>query len=101
MDSKAKGVELTISGKLRGQRAKSMKFRDGYMIKSGQPSADYVDVATRHVLLRQGVLGIRVAIMLPWDPEGKMGPSKPLPDCVEIKNEDALFLPSKPFGKDD
>jgi small subunit ribosomal protein S3e len=94
MDSTARGVELTISGKLRGQRAKSMKFRDGYMIKSGQPSKDYVDTAIRHVLLRQGVIGVKVAIMLPFDPTGKTGPNKPLPDNIVIKDED-IFLPGK------
>merc|ERR1719278_2540708 len=41
-------------------RAKSMKFVDGLMIHSGDPVNDYVDSACRHVLLRQGVLGIKV-----------------------------------------
>lgn len=54
------GCEVVVSGKLRGQRAKSMKFVDGLMIHSGDPCNDYVDTATRHVLLRQGVLGIKV-----------------------------------------
>ena len=27
---------MIVAGKLRAQRAKSMKFRDGYMIKSGR-----------------------------------------------------------------
>ncbi len=35
MESGAKGAEVTVSGKLRGQRAKSQKFADGYMIKTG------------------------------------------------------------------
>ena len=52
-----------MSGKLRGQRAKSMKFVDGLMIHSGDPVNYYVDTAVRHVLLRQGeqpgVLGAR------------------------------------------
>lgn len=54
MESRAKGCEVVVSGKLRGQRAKSMKFVDGLMIHSGEPCMDYVDTATRHVLLRQG-----------------------------------------------
>jgi hypothetical protein len=54
MESGAKGCEVVVSGKLRGQRAKSMKFVDGLMIHSGEPTNDYVDSATRHVLLRQG-----------------------------------------------
>jgi hypothetical protein len=35
MESGAKGCEITVSGKLRGARAKGMTFREGYMIKSG------------------------------------------------------------------
>lgn len=51
---------------------------------SGQPARDFVDSAVRHVLLRQGVLGIKVKIMLDSDPTGKAGPKKPLPDSVTI-----------------
>ncbi|KAK2713529.1 hypothetical protein QYM36_009416, partial [Artemia franciscana] len=53
MESGAKGCEVVVSGKLRGQRAKSMKFVDGLMIHSGEPVNQYVDIAVRHVLLRQ------------------------------------------------
>ena len=38
-----------------------------------------------------GVLGVKVKIMLPWDPTGKEGPKKPLPDNITIldpKNEE-------------
>ena len=84
MESGAKGCEVIVSGKLRGQRAKSMKFVDGWMIHSGNPTEDYVNSAVRHVLLRQGVLGIRVKIMLPHDPTGKRGPRKHLPDNIQI-----------------
>jgi len=78
-----------------------MKFRDGYMIKSGQASKDYVDSATRHVLLRQGVLGIKVAIMLPWDPKGELGPKKPQPDVVKVREpkEDEHTAPQVPYGQ--
>ncbi|CAI0387504.1 unnamed protein product [Linum tenue] len=84
MESGAKGCEVIVSGKLRAQRAKSMKFMDGYMISSGHPVNEYIDSAVRHVLLRQGVLGIKVKIMLDWDPKGKLGPTTPLPDLVTI-----------------
>merc|ERR1711884_534042 len=60
MESGAKGCEVVVSGKLRGQRAKAMKFVDGLMIHSGDPVNEYVDMACIHVLLRQGVLGIKV-----------------------------------------
>ena len=55
MESGAKGCEVIVSGKLRGQRAKSMKFVDGFMIHSGNPTRDYIDSAVTHVLLRQGM----------------------------------------------
>ena len=54
MESGAKGCEVVVSGKLRGQRAKSMKFVDGLMIHSGDPTTHYIDKAVTHVLLRQG-----------------------------------------------
>lgn len=66
MESGAKGCEVSVSGKLRAQRAKTMKFIDGYMISSGQPVKDYVQYAFRHVMLRQGVLGIKVRTSLPF-----------------------------------
>ena len=84
MESGAKGVEVVVSGKLRAARAKAMKFVDGFMIHSGQPAKEYIDYAVRHVLLRQGVLGIKVKIMQNWDPTGKTGPANALPDIVTI-----------------
>ncbi|KAH9397670.1 PREDICTED: 40S ribosomal protein S3-like [Rhagoletis zephyria] len=99
MESGAKGCEVVVSGKLRGQRAKSMKFVDGWMIHSGQPKNDYVDVAVRHVLLRQGVLGIKVKIMLDHDVTGKKGPKIPLPDNVQIVNPKEEIMPAHPYSE--
>jgi small subunit ribosomal protein S3e len=84
MENGAKGCSVSVSGKLRAQRAKTMKFTDGYMISSGHPVKEYVDTAYCHVKLRQGVLGIKVKIMLPHDPTGKTGPKDPLPDVVTV-----------------
>lgn len=85
----AQGVEIVVSGKLRAQRAKAMKFKDGYMIKSGHARDVYVDTGVRHVSMKQGMLGIRVSIQLPYDPEGKNGVSLMLPDVVEVKDPEA------------
>merc|ERR1712203_4483 len=93
------GCGVVVSGKLRGQRAKSMKFVDGLMIHSGDPVNYYVDTAVRHVLLRQGVLGIKIKIMLPWDPKGKMGPKKPLPDHVSIVEPKEETQPTGPSSE--
>ena len=56
---------MIVSGKLRAQRAKSMKFKDGYMISSGQPTKEYIDSAVRHVLLRQVCLILTGLILVP------------------------------------
>merc|ERR1711907_5657 len=98
MESGALGCEVIVSGKLRAQRAKSMKFSDGYMIKAGNPCRDLIDSAVRHVLLRQGVLGIKVNIMFPFDPQGKTGPKTPMPDKVDIlepPKDDVIVQPVK------
>merc|ERR1712203_509652 len=92
-------VARSLCQKLRGQRAKAMKFVYGLMIHSGDPCNDYVDTACRHVLLRQGVLGIKVKIMLPWDPTGKMGPKKPLPDHVSIVEPKDEHVPANPYSE--
>jgi len=117
MESGAKGCEVVVSGKLRAARAKSMKFTDGFMIHSGQPVRDFVDYAVRHVLLRQGVLGIKVKMyqemlisiriyltfrffsMKGYDPEGKLGPKKPLPDSIQIFEPPADKLVSEPISE--
>jgi len=87
----ARGCEVIISGKLRQQRAKTMKFKQGYMICTGQPKLDFLDVAVRHVGFKQGIMGVKVKIMLPQDPTGKAGVKALLPDNVDIrdpKNDD-------------
>merc|ERR1740128_461527 len=99
MESGAKGCEVVVSGKLRGQRAKAVKFVDGLMIHSGEPVNEYVSSACRHVLLRQGVLGIKVKIMLNWDPTGKIGPKNPLPDNIQIVEPKEEMIPSAPTSE--
>lgn len=79
----AKGCEVIISGKIRGQRAKSQKYKQGYIISTGQPRLEFVDEAVRHVELRQGILGVKVKI-LP-DSERAVGKyRKVMPDHVKI-----------------
>ncbi|CAH6779425.1 unknown_gene_8977 [Phodopus roborovskii] len=92
-------LRFIMESGLRGQRVKSMKFVDGLMIHSGDPVNYYVDTAVHHVLLRQGVLGIKVKIMLPWDPSGKIGPKKPLPDHVSIVEPKEEILPTTPISE--
>ena len=44
----------------------------------------YVETAVRHVMMRQGILGVKVAIMLPHDPKGINGPKTLLSDVITI-----------------
>lgn len=101
MESGAKGCEVVVSGKLRAQRAKSMKFKDGYLLSTGEPATRYVDQAIRCAQLKQGVLGIRVKIMLPHDAEGKQGPSTPLPDSITVLEPKVEALPAPNWGEMD
>lgn len=79
----AKGCEIIISGKVRGQRAKSQKYLQGYLVSTGQPKLEFIDIAVRHVELRQGVLGVKVKIM--QDSERAVGKyRKIMPDYVKI-----------------
>lgn len=79
----AKGCEIIISGKVRGQRAKAQKYKQGYIVSTGQPKLEFVDESVRHVELRQGVLGVKVKIMP--DTERVVGKyRKVMPDFVKI-----------------
>jgi small subunit ribosomal protein S3e len=86
MEAGAKGIEVIVGGKVKGQRAKNMKFRDGYLCHSGNLQRTFVDKAIRHVYMRAGCLGVRVRIMLPFDEKGEKGPSFPQPDDITIFN---------------
>uniref|UniRef100_A0A914PKA8 40S ribosomal protein S3 n=1 Tax=Panagrolaimus davidi TaxID=227884 RepID=A0A914PKA8_9BILA len=96
MESGAQGGEIVVSGKLRGQRAKAMKFADGSMIHAGNPTNSYIQEAVRYVNLRQGVIGIKVKIMLPHDPTGHIGPKNTLPDLITIKEPREEFTQEEP-----
>ncbi|GMM51307.1 ribosomal 40S subunit protein S3 [Starmerella bacillaris] len=97
MEAGAKGVEVVVAGKLRGGRAKAMKFSDGFMIHSGQPASDYIDIAVRHVMLRQGVLGCKVKIMRDPASSGKAGqPGTTLPDQISITEPKAEIAITEP-----
>ena len=75
MGSGAQGVEVTISGKIRGSRSAVAKFVEGYIKKCGEPSTRFVKEGFSTVQLKPGVLGIFVRIM---------PPDAVLPDKVDI-----------------
>jgi small subunit ribosomal protein S3 len=65
MEAGALGVEIIISGKLRTERARYEKFKDGYIPKSGEPALRNLHTAVLHVQLKPGIFGIKVRIMPP------------------------------------
>ncbi len=65
MEAGALGVEIIISGKLRTERARSEKFRTGYLPKCGDPALKYMRKAEVHVQLKPGIYGVKVRIMPP------------------------------------
>jgi small subunit ribosomal protein S3 len=79
MEAGALGVEIIISGKLRTERARREKFRDGYVPKSGEPSLKYVRKAVVHTQLKPGIFGVKVSIM---------PPGAEFPDQIEILEEE-------------
>merc|ERR1712232_766111 len=84
---------------LRAQRAKVMKFRDGYLISTGDPKNYYIQESVRHVLMRQGVLGVKVKIMLAYDKDGLKGTSKLMPDWIKVldpKEDGEIVQPGLP-----
>jgi small subunit ribosomal protein S3 len=62
--SGALGAELRVSGKLPSDRARSWRFSFGYLKKTGDASK-VVDRAESVAETKQGVVGIKVAILAP------------------------------------
>lgn len=64
MRAGALGVEIRLNGKLPGSRAKSWRFAQGYLKKTGE-SAKVVDRAQARAETKPGTIGIKVAILSP------------------------------------
>ncbi len=65
MEAGALGAEVIISGKLRTDRARYEKFREGYLPKSGEPPRKHMRKAELHVQLKPGILGVKVRLIPP------------------------------------
>lgn len=60
----ALGVEIRLSGKLPSDRARTWRFAQGYLRKTGD-SAKIVDTAKSQAVTIAGVVGVRVSILKP------------------------------------
>jgi len=77
MNAGALGAELRLSGKLPGARAKTWRFAQGYLKKTGD-SAKVVDRAQARAETKPGTVGIKVSIL---------SPSAILKDKININEE--------------
>jgi small subunit ribosomal protein S3 len=78
ISSGALGIEILISGKIPGARAKRWRFYKGYLKKCGDVAIEGVREAITFAQLKSGVIGIQVKIM---------PPSVKLPDNILLKKD--------------
>jgi len=78
INAKALGIEIVISGKIPGSRAKSWRVYSGYLKKCGDIAINGVDKAKVKAVLKTGVVGIKVSIM---------PPNIKLPDNIQLLEE--------------
>jgi len=64
MSSKALGAEIVLSGKLPSDRARTWRFTQGYLKKTGEP-AKVVNIAQAQSRTAQGGVGVKVSILPP------------------------------------
>lgn len=67
IEAGALGVEVSIAGKLRSERAHFEKHTSGVIPKSGDVAQKVVKVATSQVLTKMGLMGIRLKISMKED----------------------------------
>ncbi len=91
MEAGARGAEITISGKLTGERAKSVKFVDGYLKHCGEPAMMYVKEGYAVAAPKPGVIGVKVKIMPPGTrlPDDIIFKEKPEEVTAEAPAEEA------------
>jgi len=80
MRSGVRGIEIVISGKIPGARAKTWRVLSGYMKKCGDIAMVAVQFARATAKIKSGIVGVKVRIM----PSGII-----LPDTVKITEEEA------------
>lgn len=90
MSAGALGIEIIISGKIPGARAKNWRFYMGYLKKCGDVAISQVRKAKKTALLKSGIIGIKVSIM---------PPDVVLPDNIQLLEEPAQIVEEIAEGK--
>ena len=81
--SGALGIEILISGKIPGSRARSWRFYSGYLKKCGDIALTGVGKANVYAQLKSGAVGVKVSIM---------PPDIVLPDTIEIVDKPEMII---------
>ena len=75
-----RGCEILVSGKLRGERARTERYYIGTIPKAGHPRDEIVQHGFDEAVTRMGVIGVTVRLFL----------KKSLPDDVEVLKPEEL-----------
>ncbi|MBI3036234.1 30S ribosomal protein S3 [Candidatus Woesearchaeota archaeon] len=84
----AVGVEIRLSGKLPGARAKSWRVAVGYLRKCGDAAMTFVDKKIISAQLKPGIIGIQVRIMPPglvMPDEIRLADLEPKPEASAVQ----------------
>ncbi|TES83807.1 MAG: 30S ribosomal protein S3 [Hadesarchaea archaeon] len=79
MNAGARGAEITISGRIAGERTRTQRVYQGYLSKAGEPAEKLVSHGYAAAKLKPGIAGVKVLIM---------PPDAPLPDEIKIAAEE-------------
>ena len=79
LNAGARGIEILMSGKIPSARARTWRFYQGYIKKSGEAALSMVDTAYAAAKLKSGIIGIKVRIM---------PPDVRLPDDIRFKKQE-------------
>lgn len=90
MENGAMGVQITISGKLRGDRSAFEKHTAGILPRAGHHAEIIVDEDIAHVQTAMGLIGIRIRIARKekFVPEFEMKAEKPKKKAKQIQDEE-------------
>lgn len=99
MGAGAMGVEISIAGKLRSERAHFEKHSSGVVPKSGNAAGKIVKLGITDVLTKMGLMGIQLRIALknevPPDFELIESKQEPVPDSNSQSESDIETEPNK------
>lgn len=99
MKAGALGCEIRLSGKLPSSRAKTWRFAQGYLKKTGD-SAKVVDRAQARAETKPGTVGIKVSILSPHAIlKDKIFVNKELKEKLKLNEQEFINKPIKKIKK--